>query len=295
MIAWSGMTLKLLHDWQRDMLAMRWLDIEAYKVEALSIQHLAPNLLRRNSIVTRKAAVIFYGENTFFFAGPYTWNTVAQWLQAIGPQNRSYPTHLDMLTIQPPHVWRHPDGTRTEVEYDHERLRDKLFQRSPYLYRSPDETSEGIVENINPAVDTAFELLGAATDGPNLEIRILLPSGTSPGVQLAQDTQHPYAGWLSMNLPNMLEKVRALHTFGIGKRSVEVLWKGMDSSISAFDREKGNIEDRGWEIVEAVEKEYPSVYSATCYRSNMHFTLKRKELMGRVIADEPSSHSWLGY
>ncbi len=43
---------------------------------------------------------------------------------------------------------------------------------------------EGVVENINPAVETCYQLLGEMKGGAKLNLRLMLGCGYTPGIQI---------------------------------------------------------------------------------------------------------------
>jgi len=64
---------------------------------------------------------------------------------------------------RPPHAWQLVGGARTQIDGDYgitENARDRTFPRSRFLYQDDDSAAQGVVENINPAVETVFKLLG---------------------------------------------------------------------------------------------------------------------------------------
>ena len=300
-IAWCGMPLEDLELWQHNSSTAKVpIPLDEYKSHTLSIEQLVPNLLRCNGTVAREAALAFYSKNTFRFLGDWTWDTVVSWLEAIGERNRGYLTSIEVTMRKPPHVWQHPDCTRTEVREFGEPPREKAFPRSPHLHRSADSTTEGVVENLNPAVETAFALLGGPVDRLKLTLNVLLGGSLLPGLQLSMDEQHPYSNYFSMDLPNLMEKLRVLHTTEAGMNdNIEIIWKGMTWKRAFLD-ERQDIEERGWEILDTKEEERerpsrPGKPPGGPPFQFVWFTIRRKELVGPLMAEDPSPHSWLGF
>jgi hypothetical protein len=183
---------------------------------------------------------------------------------------------------------------------------------------NPDVELEGVVENINPAIETCFQLLGEMRGGAELKLSLMLGWGSIPGVQLTVDSQHPYGNWMSMDLPNVMENCRQLYTAD-RRRNIEMIWNCavsgtwlgrhddntiysgakeivLNSEGSALDRGRTALEDRGWEILEVHEKYFPdNNYNVSDPFSASWFSMKRKPIEGDTVADDPSPHSWAGY
>lgn len=72
------------------------------------------------------------------------------------------------------------DGTwvETGINYFLSRFED-VVQRHSRLSLSGEQPVEGIVDNINPAVEDLFQILGS--NGPKLKLCFLLTSGICPG------------------------------------------------------------------------------------------------------------------
>ena len=140
----------------------------------------------------------------------------------IGKENRFHLRNLEIGMIQPEQVWQYSDGTRTSRE-------SWMFRRVLPCYRHPREISEniteGIVDNVDPAIEVCFRILGK--DGPAVTLVISLPTATVPGVQSWYDEQRPDRNRWSMELPDITETFKQDYT---GKSRtqccIEVLWKG---------------------------------------------------------------------
>jgi hypothetical protein len=199
--------------------------------------------------------------------------------------------------------------------------RERTYPRNRLLnlVENPDVELEGVVENINPAVETCFQLLGEMKGGAKLTLSLMLGWGYTPGVQITVDYQHPCGNWMSMDLPNVMEKFRELHTAD-GHRNIEIIWNCaengtaldrhsgdnviysgtkvvfIDSEGSALDRGRSVLEDRGWEILEVHEKYFPdNKCDVSEPMSVAWFSMKRQPIKGDAVADDPSPHSWERY
>ena len=294
LVAWCGIrpgnseTEKALYTLADDVMTAA-----LYNNHTSDLRNLATSLLRCNSIIASEAAPIFYGKNKFLFAGDWTWEKVVNWFEDIGPRNRALVSSIEMKVYEPSHAWQKPDGERVEVP---EAL-EPPFPRSRHLYRSPESLAEGIVETINPAVETFFKLLSNdnVPTAPKLLIRMSLQMGLLPGFHTDIDDLHPYEGYFSMDLPNVIEKLRGIYT-GDNGRSIEVTWQGRVTR-EGFLEERTNI-NKPWEILNEWEEDevLPSRPNRR-KRPTLHFmwfTLKRRAITEPLLAAEPSPHSWHG-
>jgi len=202
------------------------------KATASSVQHLALNLLRcNNTTVAREAAMSFYTNNTFSFLGDHDWDPIVSWLESIGAQNRGYITSLNAAARRPARAWQRRDGTRVKIPD----LREELYPRNPHLYRSPESTEEGEVENINPIIETVFAILGSRDARSTLKLHLLLDPNFLPGVELLDNNQSAYSHFFTMDLPNLIEKFRVDYIIKSENRDhVEVLWKGETLSTRVY-------------------------------------------------------------
>ncbi|CZR69837.1 uncharacterized protein PAC_19737 [Phialocephala subalpina] len=292
-IAWSGIrpenseSLKAKSDFEKDLETA-----SQFKTATSDVRNMTPNLLRCNSIVAHEAASIFYGKNKFVFAGDWTWETVATWFGNIGPKNRTFVTSIELWQHQPSHAWQTASGERVKIiEFDWEPL-EPPFPRNRHLYRSPNSMSEGLVESINPAIETFFELLGNERVS-KLLLTISLSRKFIPGVEMNPDGEQSHNGWFSMDLPNIVEKLRTIYTAG----GVDVIWKG-ELLREPFLEKRENIEAR-WEILDMEEFDYTHTPRNVKFKRRtwhlMRFTMRIRELPELLLAEEPSPYSDWGY
>jgi hypothetical protein len=274
-VAWSGIRPGNEENHKKHDLDIVLRTARGYRDETADVRSIFSNLLRCNRRVAYEATMIFYRENTFLFSGDWTWETVVEWLVKIGPTNCSLITQIRLRTLCPPHAWESSDGHRSAIAYTLE----PPFPRSPYLYRSPDSTAEGIVESINPAIETFFQIL---KDTPRaagkLTIRMQLDRSLLPGIEpLRGGMNDPVHNRFTMDLPNIMEKLSEQMS------DVEVLWRG--SLIDhRFDRARPEIE-RLWEIV--TEEEDAIRICARSRPKVILFVIKRKPTIGLLFAAEP--------
>lgn len=328
LIAWAGMPLQEFQEWQSRRFFRAtpgYFKLHDYLSNALPVEQAAPKLFLSNLIVAQEAAMVFYGKNIFRFVGEWSWDEVVMWLEGIGPRNRSSLARLELSLGLPQHVWQLGDGARTQLDSTQDirgdNARERTYPRNRFLnlIKNPNVELEGVVENINPAVETCCQLLGQIKGGAKLTLSLMLGWGYTPGVQITVDAQHPCGNWMSMDLPNVMEKCRELHTAN-RHRSMEIIWNCaangtvldrqsddnmiysgtkvifLDSEGSAFDRGRSALQDRGWEILEVYEKYFlDSKCDISEPMSINWFSMKRKPIEGDVVADNPSPHSWEGY
>lgn len=257
----------------------------------LSIQGLALNLLRcKNTTVAREAAMTFYTKNTFSFLGDHNWDPIIFWLESIGARNRSYLTRLDVRARQPRHAWQRSDGTRIKIPT----LHDEVYPRSPHLYLSPESTKEGEVENINPAIEKMFALLGIRDSKSTLKLHLLLDKFVLPGVKPVDYDRSADEHFFSMDLPNLVEKFRLDYTMKDESCSpVEVLWMGKTVRHS-FNDNRSLMQKHGWEIVKTEDEDPPELtWCGTVIPPifRIRFTLRKREQPAKLVAEDPSPYS----
>jgi hypothetical protein len=252
---------------------------------AESVRDLALGLLRSNSLVAREAAAIFYQTNTFGFRGDHNWDAVIAWLVGIGDVNRAFLTLLEIPVRSPTHVQQNADGTRVALRMAD--LSEEVYQLSSRFSRAADENMEGIVENVNPAIEDMFKLLGS--EGSKLTLYLLLPFGFFPGCLLEEDGREAGAFYSGMDVPNLVETVRVIHTSGKeGSPRIEAIWKG-EASTPVFVRLKPQIEKRYWVILDEEEGvRHRRGYGVPDWdEPTIKFSLMRRALTGDLVAEAP--------
>jgi hypothetical protein len=314
LIAWAGMPLsEILKVLPAGMTRRK------YFSHSLPVERLGPKLLLCNSTTSQEAALIFYSKNTFLFFRGFVWDTVVGWLESIGPRNRQYLTKLNLLMERPQKVWQLRDGSRTQLVEKNclnhspcyniqENIRERVYPPHRLLSCPPDpEFEEGVVDNISPAVEKAFQILGSdgAEAGLKLTLNLILPEmmcGLVPGLDLGEDDDCSF----SMDLPNVMEKCREIHTDGKGK-AVEVLWK-CKVFEDFFIANQEVLKRKGWEIMEManedrwweidtryVDADDSGVFYLAGYRprQDVLLTLRRRGIEGVIVSDGPSLWSFL--
>ncbi|KAH6677606.1 hypothetical protein B0J14DRAFT_584710 [Halenospora varia] len=269
---------------------IRWRNIDQEAISA-SLRPVNVKLILCNKTVSHEAALVFYRKNTFSFLGEHNWDPIVSWLEAIGAENRNSLLLMEIDAYRPDAVWQRSSGERVMEPAGY--TREEIYPRHPYL---PLPTSEnalryGPVENINPAVETIFILLGRMESEQKLTIVMQLPLYLYPGARTPRGEwdSSPWRGWYSMDLPNLVEKFRSLHT-----QRVEVLWKGEECRQELEDQQ-AIIERIGWDINVLPSKhdelhpnpEYHGCHPVTGEWRIAKYILKRKELTGTLWAQEP--------
>ncbi|KAK0117669.1 hypothetical protein ONS95_011998 [Cadophora gregata] len=262
-----------------------------FKIATSDERATAISLFRCNQTIANEAATIFYGKNNFLFAADWNWETVATWFHGIGLKNRTFVTSIELWQYPPAHAWQLANGERIKVnEFSHYPL-EPPFPRNRLLDRAPGSISEGLVETINPAIETFFELVGKGRP-KTLQISIILRNKAIPGLEIEfdqDDRAHEY--WFTMDLPNLIEKLRTMHTAG----GVDVIWKGERFKPMFLEAREGI--EAHWEIVGVEDYDFkrnnrPGTKSFPWVR----FTLRVKEVPKLLLAHEASSHwHWGSY
>ncbi|KAH6666126.1 hypothetical protein B0J14DRAFT_605342 [Halenospora varia] len=302
--AWTGEPLELCRNNLRDCHAKpprklknwtTWTTAGHYHEPSRDSRRITHSLIRCNTVVSREAAFTYYGKNTFRFWGLYSWEDVSIWLQDIGSVNRGYLTNLEFMLGIPKFVEQDENGTRSRTvrmsPTSQRWRRETVRERHPLLYQAPETISRGTVEDIDHEVETVFQFLGRARNATNLIFKMILEENTIPGTHFYSDPNTPEVSWFTMDLPNLVEVFRVKHTQGL--RRVDVLWTGI-KLCSALKAHKDEIEKVGWEILEGLElvrdgkiKQMESGYDESISLTN--FTLRQKEIVGKLVASEPAS------
>lgn len=269
-----------------------------------SVSHLSMGLLRCNRLIAAESAQVFYTRNTFAFRRFFAVDLIISWLVDIGLHNRGSLRSMEIELMPPQECWQLPDGSRRGIV--NKRYYERVFQRNKNLYLRSGEATEGMVENIHPAIETIFSLLGENKWSPKLTVTFLPESRYLPGYkEIGSPAQR-------MDLPNLIEVFRAKHTSTPGvSREVDVLWKGNGCHLRKVNAAKFPFETNNWEVVEwreevvGMERMQGEGFNIPCYRSwenhtlrdhekeicHIAFTLRRKKIVGKLIAFRPELES----
>lgn len=217
-----------------------------------SVQNLALGLLRCNRATVAEASSIFYGENAFSFVGDHDWIPIISWLRAIGKQNRAYLTNLEATVRRLSTSWQYSDGSGAQIQ----NFRNNEFWPRSTHFSQQETVPEGEVENINPAIETIFSILGQCecVSSPKLTLTLNLHFDLIPGVIIITETEDIETSYFSMDLPNLMEKWRVNYTSGRRSRLVEVLWKAESFRKETIEKRE-LIKQQGWEIMKEEETE----------------------------------------
>ncbi|KAI4266912.1 MAG: hypothetical protein LQ337_008610 [Flavoplaca oasis] len=249
------------------------------------------SLLRCSRSTAADAAAVFYHKNTFCFSGDHEYYRIISWLHQIGLQNRTNLSGLEISVRPPQKAWQLPDGTRLKRRYRstfHTRHESTpvFSPRHPHLTGPSHDNPEGEVDVINPAIETIISLFARRRHDSSIKLILNLGFALVPGIMdFGDELFRP--GYLTMDLPNLVEKWCADYTSG----AIEVLWRG-EATREDFLPQQIAIANVGWEFFEDQEMERP--WLGSCYRlgpndeiPQIHFLLKRKSLTGPLLASHP--------
>jgi hypothetical protein len=149
-------------------------------------------------------------------------------------------------------------------------------------------TSEGLVDNIDPAIETFFQLIGKKRLS-KLLLTFSLRRSFIPGIETHPGVEESPNFWFSMDLPNIAERLRTTSADGC----VDVVWKG-EILREAFLEKREDIEAR-WKILDLEEFDYVHTPRNARFKERtwhwMRFAIKIKELPEPLVAEEPSPYS----
>jgi hypothetical protein len=247
------------------------------------------NLFFCNKILSQEAATVFYKDNTFSFLGDHNWDPIVAWLRDIGTVNRNSITEIEINGRRPDPVWQCSDGQRIRAPGGF--TMEEIYPRHPLLQTSDKPFKCGLVDNINPAMEDVFKLLGRRLTQQKVTFIMQLDSiYPGAGANPMADDCCPDRRWYSMELANLAEKFVELHTQKEGL--VEVLWKGRKYR-SEIPVERELAELIGWKMtVLPVEED------DACFWPNFlipggvaKYILRRKKLLEPLMAQDPSPFS----
>jgi hypothetical protein len=228
------------------------------------------------------------------------------WLSTINDRNRSNLSRLEISAYRPEEVWQRPNGERKLADS----LQEPMYPRNPHFqFRTP--LRYRLVESINPAVETIFQLLGQKNSTHKLTVNFKLRDGEYPGqgIFLREDDHYPQYNWCSMDLPSLVEKLRTLSSPLLDDSDssmslIEVIWTGkcpkmiLERGYRRFCRTTiqdhlENIKDRGWEIkissMEGEDWEWGRCDRDGCEEKHIPtFVLRRKPLEEPLTGDNPN-------
>ena len=243
-----------------------WKTVEA---KSANLNHLALSVLLCNRQVSREAARILYRWNTFRFTGDHNWSPLYAFLRMIGEESRDSLRSLELQMSQPQRVWQHADGTRTSLctwPFP------EVIAQSAYLQRDTPPFAEGTVDDLDPAIEACFRIIGK--NGSPLSLVLLLDMHLLPGLEMLHDLHCGTEWTFSLDLPVVIERCRQEFTAdSCGTSQVEVLWKG-ECWGDRFTSQTRFIRDNGWVILDA-KRRYIDLDRHPIF--TMLFTLRRKE------------------
>lgn len=257
LIAWAGKTLPYIdRDYAHD--GYQWEGLEGtsdgifepqgflmgpYYANALPVEQFIVKISLVSRQVSWEARAVFWSRNTFRFLKGWIWDSVLEWLVSIGDENRGHLRNLELTLNRLQRVWQldYPLGARTQLDisphYRHsymlkENRRERVYPRNRHLALPKVEDDRdliGPVENISPAVEAVFQLLGRTQSNfghgteHSLTMRMLLPRQSFPVTNDSNTEGQSFGSDMSMDLPNVMEKCRQIY-ITTGTKQVEVLW-----------------------------------------------------------------------
>ncbi|KAH8586879.1 hypothetical protein B0O99DRAFT_585273 [Bisporella sp. PMI_857] len=264
-----------------------------HSIKTASLQQLAFNLLVAHPTVTQEAAFVFYNKNTFAFQGEHNWDPIIKWLCQIGEKNRNNLTNIEIDGSKPDMVWQRVGGERVSCGF----TREEIYPMNPHLNTIGPPFKVGLVDNINPALEKVFELLGRRKTKHHVTI-IMRAGSFYPGTLPHDDDQYPELGWYGMELPNLIENCRALYAQGDrnkGKDLVEVLWSDKTHRLWFIENIE-RLKKLRWQATSSPEAEDEIIVSTEPWdfdRVIMTYTLKKERLEVPLMAVDPNPFSYL--
>lgn len=283
-----------------------WPRIIVRSATKISLSALCTNMVLCSKIIGKEAAEIFYNKNTFTFMGHHNWDPIVTWLRRIGSGNRAYLSNLEIEAYKPIEVWQKYNGERVEHPDNYYPTREPMYPRSPHLHLRSQPCKYGLVENINPELETTFRLLGEGTSTKTIQFNFMLPiEYPGQGAIVDDEDQHPEYRWHGTDLPNLIEKFRTLYmpaSSDSSKPRAQVLWRGQHPNVwkqavgggAVILDHVDNIEDHGWELEILQNNEDDIEQKSNDRRQDIPtYVLRRKPLGEPLLADDPNPYSGL--
>jgi hypothetical protein len=219
----------------------------------------------------------------------HNWNPIVDWLNAIGPENRNFLANLEIETFRPDRVWQQANGERVRCDFTNEAI---VYPRNPYLELPPD-IKEGIVDNINPAIEQIFILLGNRETWHTTTLSLLVPTEMFPGVELTGGGSDGDAMIFTMDLPNLIQLYCQLYAESpVSRAPLEIYWKG-EAFRPVYEMFEDKVEPTGWDVITAPEVDL----TVNCGGEDnvlpyLKYTIRRRRLLGPLLASYPTLLSW---
>jgi hypothetical protein len=119
---------------------------------------LLQNLFFCKKTICEEASTAFYNKNMFCFEGDHNWDPIVSWLKMIGSANLNSLRSLQVNGKRPDQVWQNSKGKR--LRHPCVATSEEIYPRHPYLLTPGNVFRCGEVDNINPAIEDVFILLG---------------------------------------------------------------------------------------------------------------------------------------
>ncbi|KAL8710281.1 MAG: hypothetical protein Q9220_005051 [cf. Caloplaca sp. 1 TL-2023] len=152
---------------------------------------------------------------------------------------------------------------------------------------------EGEVDNIDPAMETIIAILARRPHEYKIIVHLELAWDLVPGIVIMPDQDEVL--FVSMDVPNIIEKWRSDYTLGSDARPIDILWK-VESFRQLFIEKRTLITRQGWDILTEEEAEFSwgRAPGSPAYDPwpSMRATLRRKKLTGPLMAAYPNPYGY---
>lgn len=214
---------------------------------------------------------------------------------------------LEVQAYAPAQVWQRFDGER--VGHPWGGAGEVVYPRCAALGVRMRVVKYGLVDNISPALETVFRLLGSRGDGVKRRkkrvVVVMRLEGEYPGQGnvVSDGEQCPESAWTNLDLPNLVEHFCRLYCASsvTGELDVEIVWCGSvkpgtwiwavnfggpvgvethlknmevcgwDVKMSSMDEGDFVGDDRSWQELELTRGEWPT------------YELRRQPLEGELM------------
>ncbi|KAI9654636.1 MAG: hypothetical protein M1821_005843 [Bathelium mastoideum] len=269
------------------------------------------SLFRVNFVIGTEAQQVFYSRNTFSFCGDHDWIPIISWLNTIGDYNRDFLRSLTVGIPQPTRTWQWSDGSRAPSESLHHD--DNFWPRNGCLSIGENDFEKGEVENINPALETFIAMLARTWDKkqetPALVLTFIPDDNLVPGVVLLgprtrsdPDDDQDYRDiarqrgidrYLSMDMPNLVEKWARDYRIQRGSRELDIRWQVRTEDVR-MEEKRAWMRKIGWQIMsegERVQDAWAMIgdppQPAGPWAWMIQFVLKREKELIRLMRISP--------
>ncbi|KAL8994488.1 MAG: hypothetical protein Q9169_005561 [Polycauliona sp. 2 TL-2023] len=265
------------------------------EIVAASREDLALGLLRCCTKVAAESAQIFYSRNTFRFEGQHEYYPVITWLDKLD-RNRDYLAKLEISVRRPSIAWQLPDGSRYSLSDSNPR---RLASHHPYFASPLGSYEEGLVDIVDPAVETIISLLAKHQHSDRQQkMTLCLDTGYDniPGIELFESED---MSLFSLDLPNLVDIWQ--RQYFSDPEAIRIIWK-IEGELDMYNENRHLIEGLGWNIFHAQEGEFyhdpHGAYGppdAEEMVPSMQFWMTRDAIVGPIMAAGPDPYTQSHY